>query len=104
MRSLLFTAAACLALPACSTTSIDTAIQRNLPAICSAAGTAHAAFVAVSVSGAIKPKTIAKEAAAWSALETLCIAPQGATAASVLVKAADAYATITVALREAKEH
>ncbi|HTO32077.1 MAG TPA: cell wall anchor protein [Pararhizobium sp.] len=102
MRSLLIMAAACLALSACTTTSIDAAIQKNLPQICSAAGTAHSAFVVVAAAGSIKPKTAAKEAAAWAALESVCTAPETATAASVLVRAAEAYAAITVALREAK--
>ncbi|KQY31813.1 hypothetical protein [Rhizobium sp. Root483D2] len=102
MRSLLIMAAASFALSACTTTSIDTAIQKNLPQICSAASTAHSAFIVVAVTGNLKPVTIAKEAAAWSALKTICDAPESATAASVLVRAAEAYAAITVALREAK--
>lgn len=102
MRSLLLMAAACLALSACTTTSIDTAIEKNLPQICSAAGTAHSAFVVVAVTGNLKPRTVAREAAAWQAIETVCASPGDATAASVLVRVAEAYAAITVALREAE--
>lgn len=103
MRSLLFIAAAALSLASCTTTgSIDTAIQKNLPQVCSAAATAHSAFVIVASTGDIKPRTVAREAAAWSALEAVCKDPGSVTAAIALVKAAEAYAAITLAMREAK--
>lgn len=101
IRLLLFVAAACLALAGCQTTSIDSAIQKNLPQICSAATTAHAAFIAASAAGTISDRTIRKEAAAWSALQPICANPRGQTSASILVAAASAYASITIALREA---
>ncbi|MDK1377084.1 MULTISPECIES: cell wall anchor protein [unclassified Sinorhizobium] len=103
MRSLIFASAAALALSACTTTgSIDSAIQKNLPQICSAAATAHSAFLIVASTGDIKQRTVAKEAAAWSALDVVCKDPGSVTAATALVKAAEAYAAITLALREAK--
>ncbi|MCA1403690.1 cell wall anchor protein [Ensifer sp. IC3342] len=103
MRSLIIASAAALGLSACQTTSsIDTAIQKNLPQVCSAAATAHSAFLVVASTGDIKQRTIAKEAAAWSALDVVCRDPGSVTAATALVKAAEAYAAITLALREAK--
>lgn len=102
MRTLLLAAAA-LSLASCTTTSnIDTAIQKNLPQICSAAATAHSAFVIVASTGEIKQSTVRKEAAAFAALEAVCAAPEGVTGANALVAAANAYAAITLALREAK--
>lgn len=96
-------AAAALALSACTTTSkLDTAIQKNLPQICSAAATAHSAFVVVASTGDIKASTVRKEAAAYSALQAVCADPGSVTAATALVRAAEAYAAITIALREAK--
>lgn len=92
-----------IALSACQTTAdIDTAIQKNLPQICSAAATGHSAFIIVASTGNIKPATVRKEAAAWAALDTVCKDPSRVTAATALVIAAEAYATITIALREAK--
>jgi len=103
MRSLIIVSAAAFVLSACTTTgSIDTAIQKNLPQVCSAAATAHSAFVIVASTGNVKPKTVAKEAAAWAARETVCKDPGSVTAATALVKAAEAYAAITLAVREAK--
>ncbi|MBK5570246.1 cell wall anchor protein [Ensifer sp. SSB1] len=103
MRSLLFIAAAAFALSSCTTTgSIDTKIQQNLPQICSTAATAHSAFVIVASTGNIKEASVAKEAAAWGAAEAICKDPGSVTAATALVKAAEAYAAITRALREAK--
>lgn len=103
MRSLLIMAAAAFGLSACTTTgSIDTAIQKNLPQICSAAATAHSAFVIVASTGNVKSSTVQREAAAWAALEVVCRNPSSVTAATALVKAAEAYAAITLSVREAK--
>lgn len=97
MRSLIIVSAAAFVLSACTTT-----IQKSLPEICSAASSAHSAFVIVASTGKVKPRTIAKEAAAWTALEPICKDPGSVTAATALVKAAEAYAAITTAVREAK--
>ncbi len=103
MRMLLLAAAGSLALAGCTTTSsIDAAIQSNLPAICNAATTAHIAFSAVAATGNISDRTVRREQAAYDALQPLCADPANATTASVLVAAATAYATITAALREAE--
>jgi len=104
MKRFAIIALAALSLASCSATtgSIDTAIQKNLPQICTAAATAHSAFVIVASAGAIKQSTVAKEAAAWAALDVVCKDPSSVTAATALVKAAEAYMVITLALRDAK--
>lgn len=104
MKRMLLCAVAALSLASCSQTtgSIDTAIQKNLPQICSAAATAHSAFVIVASTGNVKQRTVAREAAAYAALDTICKDPSSVTAATALVKAAEAYAAITLAMREAK--
>lgn len=103
-KSVFVAVAATLALSACqSTGSIDNAIQKNLPQVCSAAATAHSAFVVVASTGNIKPSVVAKEKAAWDAADVVCRDPSSVTAANALVKAAEAYAAITLALREARK-
>ncbi|MEK1890801.1 MAG: cell wall anchor protein [Phyllobacterium sp.] len=102
MRTLLFAAAAALVLSACTTTNIDSAIQKNLPRTCSLINQAHAAFITVSISGSVSAKTVAKEAAAYEAAQKVCVDPSSVTASTALVKAAEVYATITIALRDAK--
>lgn len=104
MKRIAILAVAPLSLASCqSTGSIDTAIQKNLPQICSAAATAHSAFVVVASTGNLKQSTIQREAAAWAALAVVCRDPSSVTAATALVKAAEAYAAIAGALREAKK-
>jgi hypothetical protein len=105
MRSLIIASAAsaCLMLASCTTTgSIDTAIKTGLPKTCALLETAHAAFIAASASGNIKAKTIAKEKAAYDGVRVICADPGSVTAANALVVAATAYATVSLALREAK--
>lgn len=103
-KSVFVAVAATLALSACqSTGSIDSAIQKNLPQVCSAAATAHSAFVIVASTGNIKSSIVTKEQAAWNAAYVVCRDPSSVTAANALVKAAEAYAAITLALREAKK-
>ncbi|WP_164830689.1 cell wall anchor protein [Sinorhizobium meliloti] len=77
MRSLIFASVAALSLASCTTTgSTDSANQKNLPQVCSAAATAHSAFLIVASTGNIKSRTIAREAAAWSALDVVCKNPR----------------------------
>ncbi|MEY9782260.1 cell wall anchor protein [Sinorhizobium fredii] len=103
MRSLIIASVAALSLASCTTTgSIDTAIKASLPKTCALLETAHAAFVAASASGNIKPRTIAKEKAAYDGVRVICADPGSVTAANALVVAATAYATVSLALREAK--
>lgn len=104
MKRLAILAAAAIGLSACTTTgSIDTAIKTNLPRTCSLIQTAHAAFVAASVSGSIKASTIRKEQAAYDGAMVICADPANVNAANALVLAATAYATISLALKEARQ-
>lgn len=104
MRSLIIVSAAAFVLSACTTTtgSIDTAIKNSLPKTCALLETAHAAFIAASASGNIKASTIAKEKAAYDGVRVICADRGSVTAANALVVAATAYATISLALKEAQ--
>ncbi len=108
MRILHLTMAASLvlsavSLSACQTTSnVDTAIEQNLPKVCSALEIAHIAFSAVAATGKIKSSTVGKEAAAYAGVETICSDPSHTTAVDAVVKVAQAYSVITVALQQAK--
>jgi len=105
MRALLFAAAAGLVLSGCTTTgtsTIDTAVQQNLPKVCSALEVSHVAFVAVASTGKIKDKTIAKEAAAYAGVETICADPSHTTAVGAAIMVAQAYSVVSLALKEAK--
>jgi hypothetical protein len=102
MRSLLIMAAACLALSACTTTSIDTAIQTNLPKACQIVETAHVAFSAVAATGKVKPRTVAKVEAAYTGVAIICAKPAGVTAADALIRVVSASVVISAALKEAQ--
>jgi len=104
MRSLIIVSAAAFALSACTTTtgSIDTTIKNNLPKTCALLETAHAAFIAASASGNIKASTVAKEKAAYDGVWVICADPSNVTATNALVVAATAYATVSLALKEAR--
>ncbi len=103
MRSLIIASAVGLALSACTTTSsIDAALQKNLPASCKVADTAHATFLAVSMTGKVSPRTAAKELAAYEGVKIICADPEHVTTATALVTVARAYVVITSALKEAK--
>ncbi|RVH49323.1 cell wall anchor protein [Sinorhizobium meliloti] len=103
MRSLILASVAALSLASCTTTgSIDTAIKNSLPKTCALLETAHAAFIAASASGNIKPSTVAKEKAAYDGVRVICADPGSVTAANALVVAATAYATVSLALKEAR--
>ncbi|MDE1991679.1 MAG: cell wall anchor protein [Rhizobiaceae bacterium] len=102
MRALLLAMAAGVALSGCQTTSVDTAIETNLPKVCAALETAHTAFSAVALTGKIKVSTVAKEAVAYAGVETICADPSHTTVIGAVVLVAQAYATVTAALQEAK--
>ena len=102
MRTLLFAVVAAFALSACNTTKIDSTIEANLPRTCSLIDQAHITFVTVSISGRISAKTVAKEAAVYDAAQKVCADPSSVTASTALVRAAEVDATITIALRDAK--
>lgn len=104
MKTIAILAALALGLSACqSSTNIDSAIQSNLPRTCALINTAHAAFVAASISGRIPKKTVRREAAAYAGVQAICANPETATASDALVLAAQAYATISLSLKDAKK-
>lgn len=104
MKRIAILCAAAISLASCTTTggSVDDAIKANLPRTCNLLQTAHAAFVAASASGSIKEATIRKEAAAYEGAMVVCADPANVTAANALVLAAQAYATVSLALKEAR--
>ena len=92
-----------VSLSACQTTNqVDTAIEQNLPKVCSALEIAHVAFSAVAATGKIKSTTVAKEAAAYAGVETICADPSHTTAVNALVLVAQAYTVVSSALQQAK--
>lgn len=91
---------ACVALLAgCQT--FDNAVAKNLPKTCQAAATAHSAFVVVASTGNVKDSLVRKEAAAWAGLRAVCDDPGSVNSATALVVAAEAYAAIVKAYRDA---
>lgn len=95
MRMLLI-AAATLALAGCTTT-LDTNVQKNLPAICTAAKQAHGVYLVATAVGKVSAKTRRNVDAAWSSLQPLCADPVTQTTASVIAAAFAAYVTISAA-------
>jgi hypothetical protein len=100
MRALIVAAAASLALSGCTT--VNQTIRDSLPEICTAATAAHVAFGVYASDGDVSPETVLAERLAWRALEPLCIEPEGQNSGTVIVAAAQAYATIVAALNEAE--
>ena len=105
MRALTLIAALCgtLALGACQTTALDDTIQRTLPDICRGADAAYASFSIYAVSGQVSDRTTNRVNLAYGELQRVCSDPASQNTATVLVAAAQAYATITIALDEAGE-
>ena len=93
----------CLPLTSCATTG-DPSFQRNLATACQALDTGHLAFSALALSGSVKQSTIDKEAAAYAGVRVICADPSNVTTANALVLVATAYATVAIALKEAKSH
>ncbi|KAA0697406.1 cell wall anchor protein [Neorhizobium sp. P12A] len=105
MRLMLIACTLGIALSSCTTTEttkIDDAIQQNLPKVCSALSIAHSAFTAVAASGAVKSSTVAKEAAAYAGVSVICSDPAHTNVVNAVVLVAQAYATVSAALVEAK--
>lgn len=100
MRAILIAAAASLALSGCQT--VNQHIRDSLPEICTAATAAHVAFGVYANSGDVSPETVLAERLAWQALQPLCVDPEGQNSATVIVAAAQAYATISAALDAAE--
>ncbi len=103
MRTLPIIAAACLLLPSCTTTG-DAGFAKNLATACQALETGHLAFAALTLSGKVRQSTIDKEAAAYQGVRVICADPSSVTTANALVLVATAYATVAIALKEAKSH
>lgn len=103
MRALALIPVISLPLAACQTSSIDDAIARNLPKTCQLIQVAHSAFVAASASRDIPARTVAKELAAYEGVAVICDDPSSVTTANALVVAATAYATISLAMKEASK-
>lgn len=99
MRMLLLAAAGSVSLAGCTTASIDTAIQSNLPHICSAAETAYLGFLSVDAVDPVSPAARARVEAARDVLVPLCTDPTKATTQTVLAAAFNAYVTIQAARR-----
>lgn len=99
-------AIAALSLSACSPATnaqIDKTIQASLPKTCSLIETAHQTFTAATLTGKIKQSTIQKENAAYVTAQTFCADPGSVTSANALPLVVQAYVSITVALKAAKE-
>lgn len=85
------------------TPSVDDALQKNLPKVCSVLDTSHVAFVAIATStGKISAKTVAKEAAAYEGVKTLCIDPGNVTLPTAIIQVTQAVMVVTAALKEAR--
>lgn len=105
MKQVIAVAATGLLVASCTTSgSIDTAIRNNLPQTCRMIQTGYDAFSVVALTGDIKASTVRKVEAAYASTQVACANPDNVTAANALIIAAGAYATITVALKEAKAH
>ncbi len=102
MKLLLAVVGSLALLAGCQSTKIDTAIAQNLPKICSGAAQIHSAFVVVAATGNIPAKAVTKERAAWAALSTVCKDPASVNSATALVTAAEAYAAMVAALKQAQ--
>lgn len=103
MKTTVLLTAAALSLASCTTSgSIDSAIRNNLPQTCRMIQTGYDAFAVVALTGNIKASTVRKVEAAYTSTQVACANPENVTAANALIIAAGAYATITVALKEAK--
>ncbi len=101
MRHLHIALAACLLLPSCATTG-DPSFTKNLATACQALDTGHLAFTALTLSGKVRQSTIDKEAAAYRVVRIICTDPSNVTTANALVLVATAYATVAIALKEAR--
>nr|DAH84855.1 MAG TPA: hypothetical protein [Caudoviricetes sp.] len=99
MRLLPFLAAAMLVIAGCQTVKLDQDIQKNLPAICANAATAHDLYSLAVAAGKVRSANQRKADAAWTSLEVICADPSKQTTQSVIVQAFAAYLAITAAAR-----
>ncbi|MGO7533111.1 cell wall anchor protein [Rhizobium leguminosarum] len=102
MRSAIALLAAAAFVTSC-TPSVDDALQKNLPKVCSVLNTSHVAFVAIATStGKISEKTMNKEAAAYEGVKTLCVDPGHVTLPTAIIQVTQAVIVVTAALKEAR--
>ena len=87
----------------CQTTNVDTALAENLPKVCSAFETGYLAFQAATVSGEIKQSTINKVDKAYAGVQVLCSGDAPINTADAIIRVTLALATVTAALKEAKD-
>lgn len=99
MKKLIALGACVALLVGCQT--FDDAVAKNLPKTCQAAATVHASFIVVASTGNIKDSLVRKEAAAFAGLRKVCDDPASVNSATALVVAAEAYAAIVKAYRDA---
>jgi len=100
MRAIIIAAVACLALAGCQTNaSIDTTIQRNLPAACVTANSAYAAFTVAAASGTFSERTVVRVDQIYGTLRPLCVDPTAQNSATILF----AVASLVAVIREAEQ-
>lgn len=94
-----------LALAGCQTgamSKIDVAIQKNLPKICTGAASIHSAFMVIAATGTVPSRAVRNERVAFAGVMQVCNDPASVSSATAMVTAANAYAAMIAALREAE--
>ena len=86
----------------CTTTSVDQAIAKNLPALCKNATTAHLAFVVAAGLRNVDARWVKSEEVAYATITRLCSDTNPPDTATVLVAVTTAYLELTKALRAAE--
>ena len=102
MRTAIIALAAGLPLAACNPAALDASLRQNLPRMCEYAGNAHASFTLATMTGYVPANVVVREAQAWAVMRRLCVDPEHATSADVLLAAVEAYTVINSALDEAQ--
>ncbi len=100
MRILHLTMAAGLALSVISLSACQS--TQDVSAICRNIEKDHKAFVAIAATGLIKGAAVNIEAAAYKSTQPICANPTEVTLVDAITLAANAYAEIKEALRQAK--
>ena len=94
-------AAGVLSLSLASCVSIP-GFSDNLPQQCKNAVDLHASFVIVAGTGTVKPSLIAKEQAAWEAVQLICNDPDRYKDQAAVITLAEMYATMISVLRSVR--
>lgn len=98
LKTIAAIAAGAMLLAGCATTS-----GPSLERTCSLIDSGHAAFQIIAVTGKVPTKTVIKEQAAYDTAHAVCAAGGNITTGDALILAAQAYVTITTALRAAEK-